>query len=208
LVVQPRRSFRCATADFGVYVYQNGNGTTGQIGRSPGIMVSGRIAGSGLLGQRGHGVRRGRSGAKQKTAKTMSSSAQAHGSVSRPRHDPTLDVYSLLVAVFLFVSPWLFAYANGTVRLDFWITSGLIAAISAVAILAFSEWEDWLNLLLGLWLVLAPWLLGFAHTKAMHMSIAVGCLVAYLAGLELWLAHYGETDAIDGNGDTAARGER
>jgi hypothetical protein len=89
----------------------------------------------------------------------------------------------------LFVSPWLFAYANGVVRLDFWISGSLIAGTSAVAILAFSEWEDWLNLALGPWLVSAPWSLGFAHTRAMHMSIAIGCLVAYLAALELWLAH-------------------
>jgi SPW repeat len=119
-------------------------------------------------------------------------STQNQGAGICPRRNSILDIYMLLVAVFLFVSPWLFAYANGLVRLDFWISSALIGTTSAFAIVLFSEWENWLNLLLGLWLISAPWLLGFAHTKAMHMSIAVGCVITYLAGLELWLAHYGD----------------
>jgi SPW repeat len=121
---------------------------------------------------------------------------QSHRSVSRSHPTSILDVYTLLLAVFLFVSPWLFAYANGVVRADLWVSSALIATISAAAILAFSEWEDWLNLLLGLWLVAAPWLLGFAHTRAMHLSVGVGGVIAYLAALELWLAHYGDTVGI------------
>jgi hypothetical protein len=101
-----------------------------------------------------------------------------------------LDVYNLSLAVFLFVSPWLFAYANGAVRFDFWASSTLIAVLSAAAIVAFSDWEEWLNLLLGIWLISAPWLLGYAHTRATHVSIGVGVIVAYLAGLRIWLAHY------------------
>jgi hypothetical protein len=103
-----------------------------------------------------------------------------------------LDVYNLVVAAFLFVSPWLFACASGAARIDFWASSALIAVVSATAVAAFSEWEEWLNLLLGAWLISAPWVLGYAHTRAMHVSIGVGVVVAYLAGLRLWLAHYGD----------------
>jgi SPW repeat len=101
-----------------------------------------------------------------------------------------LDVYNLVLAIFLFVSPWLFAYANSVVRLDFWASGALIAVVSAAAIAAFSEWEEWLNLALGIWLVLAPWLLGYTHSRAMHVSVAAGIIVVYLAGLRLWLMHY------------------
>ena len=76
--------------------------------------------------------------------------------------------------------------------MDLWASSVLIAVTSIVAIAAFSEWEEWLNLLLGIWLVLAPWILGFAHTRGMHMSVGADSVVAYLAGLQLWLAHYGD----------------
>jgi hypothetical protein len=104
-----------------------------------------------------------------------------------------LDVYSLALAIFLLVSPWLFAYANNVVRLDFWATGALIALVSAAAIAAFSEWEEWLNLVLGIWLVSAPWLLGHTHTRAMHVSVGTGLVVVYLAGLRLWLMHYRST---------------
>ncbi len=109
---------------------------------------------------------------------------------ARSRQDSILDVYNLLLALFVFVSPWLFAYASRSARIDFWACGGLIAIVSTAAVVAFSDWEEWLNLLLGLWLVAAPWLLGFAHSKAMHMSVGVGLVIAYLAGLELWLDHY------------------
>jgi SPW repeat len=42
---------------------------------------------------------------------------------------------------------------------------------------------------LGLWLIAAPWLLGFLHRPAMHVSIVIGILVTFLSLLELWLAH-------------------
>jgi SPW repeat len=113
----------------------------------------------------------------------------------KSRRDPTLDVYNLLLAVFLFISPWLFAYASGIARTDVWVCSVLVAIISLMAIVVFSDWEEWLNILLGMWLVLAPWVLGFADTRAMHVSIAAGLVVAYLAALELWLDHYRDSVA-------------
>ncbi|MGC1351173.1 MAG: SPW repeat protein, partial [Xanthobacteraceae bacterium] len=65
-------------------------------------------------------------------------------------------------------------------------------AFSAAAIAAFSDWEEWLNLALGTSLASAPWLLGYAHTRAMHLSVGAGIIVVYLAGLRLWLMHYRE----------------
>ena len=57
--------------------------------------------------------------------------------------------------------------------------------MSAAAILAFREWEEWVSLLAGLWMIISPFLLGFAHTPAMHVNIGIGCAVMFLAGLEL-----------------------
>jgi hypothetical protein len=108
----------------------------------------------------------------------------------RWRRESALDVYTGLFGLFLFVSPWLFAYAGEVARIDVWTSGAAIAAVSIAAMVAFSDWEEWLNLLLGLWLTVSPWVLGFTHTRAMHISIGLGAMVAFVAALELWLVKY------------------
>jgi hypothetical protein len=68
--------------------------------------------------------------------------------------------------------------------------------VAIAAIMAFSEWEEWITLFLGLWLIAAPCLLGFPQAASMKISIGVGIVVAYLALLELWLIHYGSSDDV------------
>lgn len=70
-----------------------------------------------------------------------------------------------------------------------WASGIAIAVISLAAMAAYSNWEEWANLLLGLWLIASPWLLGFAHTRAMHFTIGVGVIVTFMAALELWLVY-------------------
>ena len=108
------------------------------------------------------------------------------------REAAVLDLYNLLLGAFLIVSPWLFAYSRGIVRADAWLGGALLVVLSTVAIVAFAEWQEWVNLMTGLWLIASPWVLGFQHTAAMHVSIAVGLLVSYFAALEIGVerAHY------------------
>ncbi len=112
---------------------------------------------------------------------------------SQARHDSILDLYNLVLALFVFVSPWLFTYASQPARFDLWLTGIAIAVLSFAAIVAFAEWEEWLSLLLALWLIAAPWVLGFTHTKAMHVSVGAGIIIAFLTGLDLWLEHDGKS---------------
>lgn len=106
------------------------------------------------------------------------------------RRESALDVYNLALGLFLFVSPWLFSFVRESARLDAFATGALITALSIAAIIAFVEWEEWITLVLGLWMLASPWLLGFLHTPAMHVSLFVGAAVTFLALLELWLIHY------------------
>lgn len=106
--------------------------------------------------------------------------------------ETVLDLYNLLLAALLFVSPWLFRLTNGSGKMDLWATGAVVALISLAAMIAYRDWEEWANFLLGLWLIASPWLLGFAHTSAMHFSIGIGIVIAFLAVLDLWL-HYDAT---------------
>ena len=100
-----------------------------------------------------------------------------------------LDIYNLLLAAVLFGAPWFFVHASRTADLDLRLSSAAIIILSLAAIIAFSAWEEWINLALGLWLVASPWLLGFAHTRAMHFGVGIGIAIAFLAALELWLRY-------------------
>ncbi len=108
----------------------------------------------------------------------------------RWRSEAVLDIYNLVLGAFLCVSPWLLAYAGSAGRLDARLTGLGLVSISIAALVAFAEWEEWVSLGLGLWMIVSTWLLGFAHTRAMHISVGVGCVVTYLSALELWLIHY------------------
>ena len=105
------------------------------------------------------------------------------------RRESALDLYNLLLAAVLLASPWLFTLTNAAGKLDLWACGAAIAVLSLGAIIAYASWEEWANLLLGLWLIVSPWILGFAHTRAMHFSIGLGAAVAFLALLELWLVY-------------------
>ncbi len=105
------------------------------------------------------------------------------------RRERVLDFYNLLLATVLFASPWLFARASGTAAVDIWASSAAIVAISLAALVGFSIWEEWANLLLGIWLIVSPWALGFTHSSPMHVSIGIGAAVVFFSALELWLLY-------------------
>jgi uncharacterized membrane protein (DUF441 family) len=110
------------------------------------------------------------------------------------RRESILDIYTLTLGIVLFTLLWLSKSTYGAVRDEDLGSSALIASLSIAALIAFAEWEEWGKLILGLWLTASPWALGFAHTTAAHISIVVGILVAYLAGIEIWLIrHSGPT---------------
>jgi len=109
--------------------------------------------------------------------------------LSTRRREAVLDLYNILLAAFLFTTPWLFAYANEVVRWDMWIVGAAIMAVALLAIFAYAAWEEWVNTMLGIWLIVSPWLLGFAHTRAMHFSIGIGLAVILMALIELMLGY-------------------
>ena len=113
------------------------------------------------------------------------------------RAESVLDLYNLLLAVILFGAPAYLAHAGRAADLDLGLTAAAIIVLSIAAVLAFSIWEEWINMALGLWLVVSPWILGFAHTRAMHFAIGIGVAITFLAALDLWLRYEAaEQDAI------------
>jgi len=105
------------------------------------------------------------------------------------RRESALDGYKLALGGFVFLSPWLFAFTYSPARLDAWASGILLMALSGAAMIAFVDWQEWLALALGLWMLAAPWIFGLPHA-ATKIHVAAGLICTYLAGLQLWLVHY------------------
>ena len=77
------------------------------------------------------------------------------------------DLVSLVLGVWLIMSPWALAFTDIDAALWNAVLFGAVIAIMAImAILDFHEWEEWADMAIGLWLIASPWVLGFAVMPA------------------------------------------
>ncbi len=97
------------------------------------------------------------------------------------------DVANLVLGAILFVSPWIFGFDAGFATQNAVIVGIVMAALAIAALAAFAVWEEWLNLVVGLWALISPWVLGFQGTTAMTVHALIGIAVAVLAAVEIWL---------------------
>src|SRR3979490_1602322 len=97
------------------------------------------------------------------------------------------DVANLVLGAFLFFSPWMFGFDAGKVSENAFVSGIVIAVLAIAALAAFAVWEEWLNLIVGLWVLISPWVLGFQGTTAMTVHVIVGAAVAILAAIEIWI---------------------
>jgi len=96
------------------------------------------------------------------------------------------DLVNLILGVILFFSPWTFDLAVGPQWQIASVIGVVIALLSIAALAAFAIWEEWVNLITGLALIVAPWLLGFQNSDAMTIDVVIGAIVAALAAFEVW----------------------
>ena len=103
---------------------------------------------------------------------------------------PVCDVANLILGAFLFFSPWIFDFASGAESWNAWVGGIVIGILSIAALLAFAEWSEWLNLVLGLWTLVSPWVLKISgSTDAMRTNVIVGLSVAVIAAIQLGISH-------------------
>jgi hypothetical protein len=113
-------------------------------------------------------------------------------SITPRRADETpLDVVNAVVGVCLALTPWVLGFTTEVAAAwNAWLLGTAIALVALGALVAFMPWQGWVNLVLGLWVLVAPWALGFAGVAhATYVHLVAGTAVAVLAGVELWLVH-------------------
>jgi hypothetical protein len=101
------------------------------------------------------------------------------------------NIINALFATLLFLSPWLLAYSGETAAWNAWICGAVLGVMAARAVVAFAEWEEWIELVVGCWVLVAPWVLKFpADSASTKVHVLVGSIVTLLAAVELWKEHH------------------
>ena len=101
-----------------------------------------------------------------------------------------IDGTNLLLGAILIAIPWIIGSATQAVDWNAWIVGGLVAFNASCALIGFAAWEEWTNLVLGLWAAISPWLFGFqGNVGATWTYVILGFAVAALAAIQLRLVN-------------------
>ena len=95
------------------------------------------------------------------------------------------DWANLVLGLWILISPWVLqgGAASGAAMWSLVVVGRAIAALAVAALISFRVWEEWTNLAFGAWLLVSPWVLGFAKAGLLTWSTVIaGTLVVILAG--------------------------
>lgn len=93
------------------------------------------------------------------------------------------DGINVLLGLWLIASPWMLGFMDArAASWNSWIAGSIVTVAALAALLTFHSWEEWVNMALGVWLIVSPWVLGFSHLQnALWNAIVVGLLVGLMA---------------------------
>jgi len=114
----------------------------------------------------------------------------------KPRFAHGPDALKLAAAVWLFVSPWILKYDQASLPAwNGYAVASIVAAFSIAAMLKFTTWEEWVNIIAGFWLFASPWVLGYASLLEIkvtlpatfnHMFVGIAIVMLSLVELNLF----------------------
>jgi hypothetical protein len=90
------------------------------------------------------------------------------------------DVAMLVLGFWLIVSPFVLLYSEtmGIASLNSYLLGVAVMVFAAIALYQPHMWEEWVNLVLGIWLIVAPIVLGFRTEMAPTVNhFIVGVLI-------------------------------
>ena len=114
-------------------------------------------------------------------------------SMNRPAFRPAMrhglsnswqDWVTLILGVWLIASPWLLSFSTMHVpSYNAWIVGIVLAVLSIAALARVQPWEEWINMLLGIWLLISPWVLGFSTNSTVTWNAVIVGILAFVAAV-------------------------
>ena len=92
-----------------------------------------------------------------------------------------------MLGFWLCVSPWVLQFDLGPTATRTAIITGIVIVfVERMTLYFYRAWEEWIGVIIGLWLVICPWILSIRVPAAKGNFVVVGPLVMALAFYELW----------------------
>jgi hypothetical protein len=96
------------------------------------------------------------------------------------------DWASWILGIWLMISPWALQFDLDEAPTRNGVIVGLLIVFTEVLELSiFRDWEEWINVVLGAWLLMSPWILAVSDRSATINFMLVGLLVLALALYEI-----------------------
>ena len=103
---------------------------------------------------------------------------------------------NFLFGLWLIISPYILSYDNSQSKWQQTIAGVIVAILAAVRYFALDQvWASWVNAVVGLWMIIAPFATNFQPAAARWNAVIFGILVGIVAlsNAAQHSAHHGAT---------------
>lgn len=94
------------------------------------------------------------------------------------------DWLTLIIGIWLFITPWIFGFSNTDYSWSPFVMGALLFIFSLWAIANRKVAAEAINLIIGIWVFISPWVLGFSHT--MNAAWIMFVFGAILIVVDIW----------------------
>ncbi|ANY81852.1 hypothetical protein BB934_16020 [Microvirga ossetica] len=103
-----------------------------------------------------------------------------------------INSVNVALGAILFAAPWLFGFGHEAwASLNARLSGGIVILLALLAVLHTHDWEEWLNVIAGLWIIGAPWMLWFDDVPAARwIHVIVGFCIVAIAAFELYRLYH------------------
>ena len=97
------------------------------------------------------------------------------------------DWCNLLLGIWLCLSPWVLRFVDDREATENAVAVGFLIIVAEVFTFSMLRVvEEWINVVLGMWLVVSVWALEITASTAKGDLVASGLLICLLAVYEIW----------------------
>jgi hypothetical protein len=95
----------------------------------------------------------------------------------------TASGLNIIAAIWLVISPFVLGFTETAAATNNYIVGIIVGVLALIKVMSprTMAWPSWLNIILGLWLIISPFFLGFITVSALWNNIILGIIVAALA---------------------------